>query len=52
MAHPLRDELTPEAKAWLANKFREMGLLYQPMNVEKQRFLNKHWSKTWLPANR
>lgn len=44
MANPLKDELSPEAKAWLANKFRELGLLHKPMNVRHQRFLNKTWS--------
>lgn len=43
MASPLTDELSPEAKAWLAHKFRELGLLHQPMDVQRQRFLNRTW---------
>ena len=43
MASPLKDELSPEAKAWLAQRFRELGLLHRPMDVERQRWLNNMW---------
>jgi hypothetical protein len=42
--NPLRDELTPEAKAELAAMFRDLKRWFPPMNVASQRFLNRTWS--------
>jgi hypothetical protein len=42
--NPLTDELTPEAKAWLAGKFAELRRSFVPIDVERQRFLNRTWN--------
>jgi hypothetical protein len=42
--NPLTDELPDEAKAELAAMFRDLKRWFPPMNVARQRFLNKTWS--------
>jgi hypothetical protein len=42
--NPLRDELTPEAKAELAAIFAGLRREFQPMDVEFQRIVNRTWN--------
>lgn len=44
MPNPLTDELTPEAKAWLAAKFAELRCYFQPFDVSFQRAFNRTWN--------
>jgi len=43
--NPLAAELTDEAKAELAAEFAFLRQVFQPLNVEQQRFINRHWPR-------
>jgi len=43
MPNPLTDELTDEAKQILAAQFRYLAKRLGAMDVQQQRFINRHW---------
>lgn len=43
MPNPLTDELSDEAKAWLAVRFAQLREWTNPYNPATQRLINKTW---------